>query len=188
MSEYNEQENLDIQEQPEMSEEEIARMDAEREAALERELAPFRAFRRKVNAGLRAAISAGKVDDEEVEAIKESLPPWVQGSIENPITYIEGDAYVDEGLVWIVKQTHPCTSSVEKPSVHTLALWRRATPEGVAMWQENTDYIGPNDAQGRPQSEVIDPFDKKNYLCLQGHTALAGWEPSKTAALWQLKG
>lgn len=164
---------------PGMSPEEMEAVEREREAAYERELAPFRAFRRKANAGLRSAIAAGKVSDEEVDGMKEALPPWVQGSIEAPVQYTAGDAYTDEGIVWVCKQSHTCTSHVEKPGTATLALWRRATPVGVGPWQENTDY-----ATG---AEVIDPIDKLSYLCLQGHTSLAGWEPSKTPALWKKK-
>lgn len=168
--------------------EELLELERQRNAALEAELAPFRAFRSKVNAGLRSAIVAGSVTDDEVDAMKDGIPLWQQGTIQNPIKYIEGDPYrLENGEVWICKQSHTCTSHVERPGTETLALWRRATPESTATWQENTEYIGPNDTQGRPQSEVIDPIDNLHYLCKQGHTSLAGWEPSKTPALWDKK-
>ncbi len=46
----------------------------------------------------------------------------------------------------------------------------------AAMWQEGVSYT-VGDLVGEGESV---------YKCLQSHTALIGWEPSKTPALWEL--
>lgn len=154
-----------------MTDEEIAELEKQREAAKEARLAPFKALRRRMDAGLRYAVANDGVTDEELLSMSAATPEWKPG-----LSLAVGDAVMYGGSMFVVVQAHTTQAGWE-PGTATQALYRRVQPEGSTEWQPDTDY-----ATGAECT-----YEGSTYTCLQGHTSQTGWEPPHVPALWQLK-
>lgn len=154
-----------------MTDEEIAELEKQREAAKEAHLAPFKALRQRMDAGLRYAVANDGVTDEELLSMSAATPEWKPG-----MSLAVGDTVMYGGSMFVVVQAHTTQTGWE-PGTATQALFRRVQPEGSTEWQPDTDY-----ATGAECT-----YEGSTYTCLQGHTSQAGWEPPNTLALWQLK-
>ena len=154
-----------------LTDEEIAAQDQAREAAEAARLAPFRALRRKMDAGLRYAVTNDGVTDEELLTMQAATPEWRPG-----IAVSAGDTLQYDGSMFVVIQAHT-TQADWIPGTTTQALYRRVQPEGSTAWQPDTDYV----------TGVTCTYNGGTYTCLQGHTSQSGWEPPNAPALWQLK-
>lgn len=154
-----------------MTDEEIAELEKQREAAKEARLAPFKALRQRMDAGLRYAVANDGVTDEELLSMSAATPEWKPG-----MSLAVGDTVMYGGSMFVVVQAHTTQAGWE-PGTATQALYRRVQPEGSTEWQPDTDY-----ATGAECT-----YESSTYTCLQDHTSQAGWEPPNTPALWQLK-
>lgn len=154
-----------------MTDEEIAELEKQREAAKEARLAPFKALRQRMDAGLRYAVANDGVTDEELLSMSAATPEWKPG-----LSLAVGDTVMYGGSMFVVVQAHTTQVGWE-PGTATQALFRRVQPEGSTEWQPDTDY-----ATGAECT-----YQGSTYACLQGHTSQAGWEPPNVPALWQLK-
>ena len=74
-----ENENTNITPEHTLTDEEIAAQDQARKAAEAARLAPFRALRRKMDAGLRYAVANDGVTDEELLTMQAVTPEWKPG-------------------------------------------------------------------------------------------------------------
>lgn len=156
---------------PGMTDEEIAEMERQREAAKEARLAPYKALRQRMDAGLRFAVASDGVTDAELLTMSAATPTW------KPNTYLHtGDTVMHEGGMYVVIQAHTTQAGWE-PGTATQALFRRVQEEGNTEWQPDTDYLTGDECT----------YEGCAYTCLQGHTSQAGWEPPATPSLWQLK-
>lgn len=154
-----------------MTDEEIAELEKQREAAREARLAPFKALRQRMDAGLRYAVANDGVTDEELLTMRAATPEWKPG-----MTLAVGDTVMHGGSMFVVIQAHTTQAGWE-PGTATQSLFRRAQPEGSTEWQPDTDY-----ATGAECT-----YEGSAYTCLQGHTSQAGWEPPNVPSLWKLK-
>lgn len=154
-----------------LTDEEIAELEKQREAAKEARLAPFKALRRRMDAGLRYAVANDGVTDEELLSMSAATPGWKPG-----LSLAVGDTVMYGGSMFVVVQAHTTQADWE-PGTATQALYRRVQPEGSTEWQPDTDY-----ATGAECT-----YEGSTYTCLQGHTSQTGWEPPHVPALWQLK-
>lgn len=154
-----------------MTDEEIAELDRQREAAKQARIAPFRALRQRMDAGLRYAVANDGVTDEELLSMSAATPDWKPN-----MNVSAGDTLMHEGSMFVVIQSHTTQVGWE-PGTATQALYRRVQPEGSTEWQPDTDY-----ATGAECT-----FEDSAYTCLQGHTSQVGWEPPNAPALWKLK-
>ena len=154
-----------------MTDEEIAELEKQREAAREARLAPFKALRKRIDAGLRYAVANDGVTDEELLTMSAATPEWKPG-----MTLAVGDTVMHGGSVFVVIQSHT-TQADWIPGTATQSLYRRVQPEGSTEWQPDTDY-----ATGAECT-----YEGSAYTCLQGHTSQAGWEPPNVPSLWKLK-
>jgi len=154
-----------------MTDEEIAELEKQREAAKEARLAPFKALRQRMDAGLRYAVANDGVTDEELLSMSAATPEWKPG-----LSLAVGDTIMYGGSMFVVVQAHTTQAGWE-PGTATQALYRRVQPEGSTEWQPDTDY-----ATGAECT-----YEGNAYTCLQGHTSQTGWEPPHVPALWQLK-
>lgn len=154
-----------------LTDEEIAELEKQREAAKEARLAPFKALRRRMDAGLRYAVANDGVTDEELLSMSAATPEWKPG-----LSLAVGDTVMYGGSMFVVVQAHTTQAGWE-PGTATQALYRRVQPEGSTEWQPDTDY-----ATGAECT-----YEGSTYTCLQGHTSQTGWEPPHVPALWQLK-
>lgn len=154
-----------------MTDEEIAELEKQREAAREARLAPFKALRKRMDAGLRYAVANDGVTDEELLTMSAATPEWKPG-----MTLAVGDTVRHGGSVFVVIQSHT-TQADWIPGTATQSLYRRVQPEGSTEWQPDTDY-----ATGAECT-----YEGSAYTCLQGHTSQAGWEPPNVPSLWKLK-
>lgn len=154
-----------------LTDEEIAELEKQREAAKEARLAPFKALRRRTDAGLRYAVANDGVTDEELLSMSAATPEWKPG-----LSLAVGDTVMYGGSMFVVVQAHTTQAGWE-PGTATQALYRRVQPEGSTEWQPDTDY-----ATGAECT-----YEGSTYTCLQGHTSQTGWEPPHVPALWQLK-
>lgn len=154
-----------------MTDEEIAELEKQREAAKEARLAPFKALRQRMDAGLRYAVANDGVTDEELLSMSAATPEWKPG-----LSLAVGDTIMYGGSMFVVVQAHTTQAGWE-PGTATQALYRRVQPEGSTEWQPDTDY-----ATGAECT-----YEGNTYTCLQGHTSQTGWEPLHAPALWQLK-
>ena len=154
-----------------MTDEEIAELEKQREAAREARLAPFKALRKRMDAGLRYAVANDGVTDEELMTMSAATPEWKPG-----MTLAVGDTVMHGGSMFVVIQSHT-TQADWIPGTATQSLYRRAQPEGSTEWQPDTDY-----ATGAECT-----YEGSAYTCLQGHTSQAGWEPPNVPSLWKLK-
>ena len=174
MSEYATLGNEEMLEFPtltELTDEEIAAQDQARAAAESARLAPFRALRRRMDAGLRYAVANDGVTDEELLTMQAATPEWRPG-----IAVSAGDTLQYDGSIFVVIQAHT-TQADWIPGTTTQALYRRVQPEGSTAWQPDTDYV----------TGATCTDNGGTYTCLQGHTSQTGWEPPNVPALWQLK-
>ena len=154
-----------------MTDEEIAELEKQREAAREARLAPFKALRQRMDAGLRYAVANDGVTDEELLTMSAATPEWKPG-----MTLAVGDTVMHGGSMFVVIQAHTTQAGWE-PGTATQSLFRRVQQEGSTEWQPDTDY-----ATGAECT-----YDGSTYTCLQGHTSQAGWEPPNVPSLWKLK-
>lgn len=154
-----------------MTDEEIAELEKQREAAREARLAPFKALRKRMDAGLRYAVANDGVTDEELLTMSAATPEWKPG-----MTLAVGDTVMHGGSMFVVIQSHT-TQADWIPRTATQSLYRRVQPEGSTEWQPDTDY-----ATGAECT-----YEGSAYTCLQGHTSQAGWEPPNVPSLWKLK-
>ena len=154
-----------------MTDEEIAEMEKQREAAREARLAPFKALRQRMDAGLRYAVANDGVTDEELLTMSAATPEWKPGMI-----LAVGDTVMHGGSMFVVIQAHTTQAGWE-PGTATQSLFRRVQQEGSTEWQPDTDY-----ATGAECT-----YEGSAYTCLQGHTSQAGWEPPNVPSLWKLK-
>lgn len=154
-----------------MTDEEIAELEKQREAAREARLAPFKALRQRMDAGLRYAVANDGVTDEELLTMSAATPEWKPG-----MTLAVGDTVMHGGSMFIVIQAHTTQAGWE-PGTATQSLFRRVQQEGSTEWQPDTDY-----ATGAECT-----YEGSAYTCLQGHTSQAGWEPPNVPSLWKLK-
>lgn len=154
-----------------MTDEEIAELEKQREAAKEARLAPFKALRQRMDAGLRYAVANDGVTDEELLSMSAATHEWKPG-----LSLAVGDTIMYGGSMFVVVQAHTTQAGWE-PGTATQALYRRVQPEGSTEWQPDTDY-----ATGAECT-----YEGSTYTCLQGHTSQTGWEPPHVPALWQLK-
>lgn len=154
-----------------MTEEEIAQLEAQRKAEKEARLAPYKALRRKMDAGLRYAVANDAVSDEELLSMSAATPEWKAG-----IPLAAGDTVMHEGSMFVVVQAHTTQAGWE-PGTATQALYRRVQPKGSTAWQPDTDYAAGAEAT----------YGGETYICMQAHTSQAGWEPPNATALWAKK-
>lgn len=154
-----------------MTDEEIAELEKQREAAREARLAPFKALRQRMDAGLRYAVANDGVTDEELLTMSAATPEWEPG-----MTLAVGDTVMHGGSMFVVIQAHTTQAGWE-PGTATQSLFRRVQQEGSTEWQPDTDY-----ATGAECT-----YEGSTYTCLQGHTSQAGWEPPNVPSLWKLK-
>lgn len=154
-----------------MTDEEIAELEKQREAAREARLAPFKALRKRMDAGLRYSVANDGVTDEELLTMSAATPEWKPG-----MTLAVGDTVMHGGSMFVVIQSHT-TQADWIPGTATQSLYRRVQPEGSTEWQPDTDY-----ATGAECT-----YEGSAYTCLQGHTSQAGWEPPNVPSLWKLK-
>lgn len=154
-----------------MTDEEIAELEKQREAAREARLAPFKALRQRIDAGLRYSVANDGVTDEELLTMRAATPEWKPG-----MTLAVGDTVMHGGSMFVVIQAHTTQAGWE-PGTATQSLFRRVQPEGSTEWQPDTDY-----ATGAECT-----YEGSAYTCLQGHTSQAGWEPPNVPSLWKLK-
>lgn len=157
--------------EPGMTDEEIAEMERQREAARQAKIAPFRAVRRRMDAGLRYAVANDTVTDEELIDMSAATPEW-----QPDMKLVVGDTVMYGGSMFVVIQAHTTQTGWE-PGTATQSLFRRVQPEGSTEWQPDTDY-----ATGAECT-----YEGSAYTCLQGHTSQAGWEPPNVPSLWKLK-
>lgn len=154
-----------------MTDEEIAELEKQREAAREARLALFKALRKRMDAGLRYAVANDGVTDEELLTMSAATPEWKPG-----MTLAVGDTVMHGGSMFVVIQSHT-TQADWITGTATQSLYRRVQPEGSTEWQPDTDY-----ATGAECT-----YEGSAYTCLQGHTSQAGWEPPNVPSLWKLK-
>lgn len=154
-----------------MTDEEIAELEKQREAAREARLAPFKALRQRMDAGLRYAVANDGVTDEELLTMSAATPEWKPG-----MTLAVGDTVMHGGSMFVVIQAHTTQTGWE-PGTATQSLFRRVQQEGSTEWQPDTNY-----ATGAECT-----YEGRTYTCLQGHTSQTGWEPPNVPALWQIK-
>lgn len=166
-----ENENTGIMPEHNLTDDEIAAQDQTRAAAETTRLAPFRALRRRMDAGLRYAVANGSVTDAELLTMQAATPEWKAG-----IAVAAGDTLQYDGSMFVVLQAHT-TQSDWIPGTATQSLYRRVQPEGSTAWQPDTDYL----------TGAICTYNGSTYTCLQGHTSQNGWEPPNAPALWQIK-
>lgn len=154
-----------------MTDEEIAELEKQREAAREARLAPFKALRQRMDAGLRYAVANDGVTDEELLTMSAATPEWKPG-----MTLAVGDTVMHGGSMFVVIQAHTTQAGWE-PGTATQSLFRRVQQEGSTEWQPDTDYTTGAECT----------YEGSTYTCLQGHTSQAGWEPPNVPSLWKLK-
>ena len=157
--------------EPGMTDEEIAEMERQREAARQAKIAPFRAGRRRMDAGLRYAVANDAVTDEELIDMSAVTPEW-----QPDMKLAVGDTVMYGGSMFVVIQAHTTQTGWE-PGTATQSLFRRVQPEGSTEWQPDTDYATGAECTSEGSA----------YTCLQGHTSQAGWEPPNVPSLWKLK-
>jgi chitodextrinase len=112
----------------------------------------------------------GSSDDWSVLALSHLLDTWSAGE-----SYEVGDRILFDGVEYEARQAHTAQSDWQPPDVP--ALWQQPTPEGVPAWTVNTSYV--------VGSQVT--FNGQQYVCIQAHTSLTGWDPVSVPALWQLE-
>ena len=166
-----ENENTGIMPEHSLTDEEIAAQDQARAAEEAAQLAPFRALRKRMDAGLRYAVANDNVSDDELIAMRPATQAW-----KPHLTLSVGDTVQHDGDMFVVIQSHTTQEGWE-PGTSTQSLFRRVQPEGSAAWQPDTDYV----------TGAVCTYNDSAYTCVQDHTSQTGWEPPNAPALWQIK-
>lgn len=169
----------------EMTPEELLELERQRNAALEAELAPFRAFKARLALSLRANVTSGNITADQMIAHADAFPPYAVG-----VRVEAGDILrlADERLVKVV-QGHTTQADWVPGHSSTLALYTVVeTQGGQPVDPDNPPADLPWQAGVAYKVGDVREHNGQDYECIQAHTSQAGWEPSKTAALWQLKG
>ena len=127
---------------------------------------------------LRSAVADGKLTDEELLSVQPALEGrvWQAG-----LSVQIGDVYSYAGFLWRCIQAHSTQSDRLPDKVP--ALWHKVEivhEDEVRVWQAGVNYAA-GDVVAYPDANGT------LYACLQGHTALAGWEPPNVPALWKAK-
>ena len=92
-----------------------------------------------------------------------------------------GDVYACGGFLWRCIQAHTTQSDWLPDKVP--ALWHKVEivhEDEVRVWQAGVNYAAGDEVAYPDANGTL-------YACLQGHTALAGWEPPNVPALWKAK-
>ena len=127
---------------------------------------------------LRSAVADGKLTDEELLSVQPALEcrVWQPG-----ISVQVGDVYACGGFLWRCIQAHTTQSDWLPDKVP--ALWHKVEivhEDEVRVWQAGVNYAAGDEVAYPDANGTL-------YACLQGHTALAGWEPPNVPALWKAK-
>lgn len=166
-----------------MTPEEELELERQRNAALEAELAPYRALKAKMEMSLRANITAGNISDEVLSENKDIFPEYSVG-----VALKVGDIFrTADGKLYKTIQAHT-TQADWVPGPATLALYNVVEttaggdpvdpdnpPAGTLPWQAGVAYkVGD-----------VREHEGQDYECLQAHTSQTGWEPPSAASLWE---
>ena len=92
-----------------------------------------------------------------------------------------GDVYACGGFLWRCIQAHTTQSGWLPDKVP--ALWHKVEivhEDKMRVWQAGVNYATGDEVAYPDANGTL-------YACLQGHTALAGWEPPNVPALWKAK-
>ena len=127
---------------------------------------------------LRSAVADGKLTDEELLSVQPALEGrvWQAG-----LSVQIGDVYSYAGFLWRCIQAHTTQSNWLPDKVP--ALWHKVEivhEDEVRVWQAGVNYAAGDEVAYPDANGTL-------YACLQGHTALAGWEPPNVPALWKAK-
>ena len=127
---------------------------------------------------LRSAVADGKLTDEELLSVQPALEGrvWQAG-----LSVQIGDVYSHGGFLWRCIQAHTTQSDWLPDKVP--ALWHKVEivhEDEVRVWQAGVNYAAGDEVAYPDANGTL-------YACLQGHTALAGWEPPNVPALWKAK-
>lgn len=153
------------------TEEEITEWERQRKEMKEMRLAPFKALRQRMDAGLRYAVANDAVTDEELLTMADATHDWVPN-----ISLFTGDTVMYDGAMFVVIQDHTTQTGWE-PGTTTQSLYRRVKREGNTEWQPDTDY--------KTGEESV--YADVAYICKQDHTSQIGWEPPNVPSLWEKK-
>lgn len=104
-----------------MTDEEIAELEKQREAAREARLAPFKALRQRIDAGLRYAVANDGVTDEELLTMSAATPEWKPG-----MTLAVGDTVMYDGSMFVVIQSHTTQADWTPRTGYPISLPARA--------------------------------------------------------------
>ena len=154
-----------------LSREEIEQMEKATEEERQQRLAPYKALRRKMDAGLRHAMANNAVSDEELLTMSAATTAWKPG-----LKLAVGDTVMHGDAMFVTIQAHRTQAGWE-PGTATQALYRRVKTEGSTEWQPDTDYATGEEAA----------YDGQTYICQQAHTSQVGWEPPNVPAIWAAK-
>lgn len=166
----------------EMTPEELLELERQRNAALEAELAPFRAFKARLALSLRANVTSGNITADQMIAHADAFPPYAVG-----VRVEAGDILrlADERLVKVV-QGHTTQADWVPGDPSTLALYTIVeTQGGQPVDPDNPPADLPWQAGVEYKAGDIRTEESQRYRCLQAHTSQAGWNPSATPALWE---
>lgn len=127
---------------------------------------------------LRSAVADGKLTDEELLSVQ----PALEGRVWQPgISVQVGDVYACGGFLWRCIQAHTTQSDWLPDKVP--ALWHKVEivhEDEMRVWQAGVNYAAGDEVAYPDANGTL-------YACLQGHTALTGWEPPNVPALWKAK-
>lgn len=127
---------------------------------------------------LRSAVADGKLTDEELLSVQ----PALEGRVWQPGLSVQvGDVYACGGFLWRCIQAHTTQTGWLPDKVP--ALWHKVEivhEDEMRVWQAGVNYAAGDEVAYPDANGTL-------YACLQGHTALAGWEPPNVPALWQKK-
>ena len=127
---------------------------------------------------LRSAVADGKLTDEELLSVQ----PALEGRVWQPGLSVQvGDVYACGGFLWRCIQAHTTQSDWLPDKVPS--LWHKVEivhEDEVRVWQAGVNYAAGDEVAYPDVNGTL-------YACLQGHTALAGWEPPNVPALWKAK-
>ena len=124
-------------------------------------------------------VSEGQtVTDEELLSVQ----PALEGRVWQTGLFVQiGDVYSYGGFLWRCIQAHTTQTGWEPDKVP--ALWHKVEivhEDEVRVWQAGVNYAAGDEVAYPDANGTL-------YACLQGHTALAGWEPPNVPALWKAK-
>ena len=127
---------------------------------------------------LRTAVADGRISDEELLSVQ----PALEGRNWRANVAVQvGDVFNYKGALWRCIQAHTTQSDWLPDKVP--ALWHKVEivhEDEVRVWQAGVNYAAGDEVAYPDANGTL-------YACLQGHTALAGWEPPNVPALWKAK-